>query len=72
MNDRVDSDRSSSPIDPFDRVGLCQTCRHARIVSNVRGSTFYLCQLSEIDPRFTKYPRLPVIRCEGYEREEAS
>jgi hypothetical protein len=38
-----------------------------RIVSD-RDSTFYLCQLSKTDPRFPKYPRLPVMECEGYER----
>jgi hypothetical protein len=32
-----------------------------------RGSVFYLCELSKVDPRFPKYPRLPVIECGGYE-----
>lgn len=26
-----------------------------------------MCRLSETDPRFQKYPALPVVRCEGYE-----
>jgi hypothetical protein len=26
--------------------------------------------LAEIDPRFDKYPRLPVLRCAGYEPAE--
>ena len=51
-------------------VGLCFTCRNARVVETPR-STFWLCTLSASDPRFAKYPRLPVIACEGYvERRE--
>jgi hypothetical protein len=38
-----------------------------RIVSD-RGSVFYLCGLSKTDPRFPKYPELPVLACVGYER----
>ena len=49
------------------RVGLCATCRHARVVPGAR-STFYMCARSFEDPRFRKYPPLPVIRCIGYER----
>ncbi|MDZ7360887.1 MAG: hypothetical protein ONB46_09205 [candidate division KSB1 bacterium] len=36
------------------------------MIKNERGSTFYLCRLAEGDPRFPKYPRLPVLACEGY------
>jgi len=50
----------------FDTVGLCRTCRHVKVIDSARGSTFYLCRLSETDPRFVKYPRLPVIQCAGY------
>jgi hypothetical protein len=55
-----------------DPIGLCRTCRHARVIGNRRGSQFYLCQLSETDPRFAKYPRLPVLRCVGYQAVEAN
>ena len=48
------------------RVGLCASCRHARRVETPR-STFWLCGLSATDPRFDKYPRLPVLECDGYE-----
>ena len=48
-------------------VGLCFDCRHARQVDSSRGSVFYPCQLSETDPGFPKYPRLPVIACRGFE-----
>jgi hypothetical protein len=53
-----------------DPIGLCTTCRHVHAVHSSRGSTFYLCRLAEIDPRFDKYPRLPVLRCAGYEHTE--
>ena len=52
-------------------VGLCAACAHARRVTSARGSTFWRCGLSETDPRFAKYPRLPVLRCDGFVREVA-
>ncbi len=51
-----------------DHVGLCFTCRWARVVTNRRGSTFYRCGLAETDVRFVRYPPLPVLRCSGFER----
>lgn len=48
-------------------AGLCDSCRHQRLVRNTRGSTFSLCQRSRTDSRFPRYPRLPVVRCPGYE-----
>jgi len=56
-------------LEEFNTVGLCRTCLHAKVITTRRGSTFYLCRLSETDPRFAKYPPLPVIRCSGYEVE---
>jgi hypothetical protein len=47
---------------------LCDACRFARRVESRRGSVFLLCRRSEVDPRFPRYPRLPVIRCAGFER----
>ncbi len=52
-------------------VGLCETCRWARIVTNRRGSVFYRCSRADTDPpdpRFIRYPTLPVLECPGYER----
>ena len=46
--------------------GLCATCTHSKTVASSRGSTFYLCQLSFVDPRFPRYPALPVLVCSGY------
>jgi len=50
-------------------AGLCDACRHARIVASRRGSRFVLCELSRSDPRFARYPRLPVLACAGFEPE---
>ncbi len=47
-------------------VGLCLNCRHLRRITSDRGSTFFFCKRSATDPRFPKYPRLPVSHCSGY------
>lgn len=47
-------------------AGLCHRCAHTRLIVSDRGSRFYLCALSESDPRFPKYPRLPVLKCDGF------
>ncbi len=47
-------------------AGLCASCRHADVVTSSRGSQFYLCRLSFTDPRFARYPTLPVLTCSGY------
>jgi hypothetical protein len=49
-------------------AGLCDTCAHQRVIRNTRGSSFSLCERSKADPRYPKYPRLPVIECPGWER----
>ena len=51
-------------------VGLCARCRFMQIVKSDRGSTFYMCQLSVTDPAYPKYPRLPVLRCLGYQEKK--
>src|SRR6266536_729977 len=50
-------------------AGLCADCVHARRVESGRGSVFILCELSLTDLRFPKYPRLPVLSCEGYKKK---
>jgi hypothetical protein len=47
--------------------GLCDRCRHQRLVGNTRGSTFSLCERSKTDSSFPRYPRVPVLECRGYE-----
>jgi hypothetical protein len=51
-------------------AGLCDTCKHQRVVGNTRGSEFSMCLLSQTRAEFPKYPRLPVERCSGYERRK--
>jgi hypothetical protein len=52
-------------------VGLCMRCAHVQIIHSDRGSTFYLCGVSKRDPRFAKYPRLPVIDCSAFADESS-
>ncbi len=52
-------------------IGLCATCLHARRIESDRGSCFILCELSATDPAFSKYPRLPVVRCSGHEAKDS-
>ena len=52
------------------RAGLCAACRHADVVTSSRGAMFYRCRRSETDPRFPKYPALPVLVCRGYEARD--
>jgi len=52
------------------RNGLCDSCRHQRVVRNTRGSVFSLCERSKTDPRYAKYPRVPVLECPGFEVRE--
>lgn len=54
------------------QVGLCSVCIHARTVENRRGSAFYLCERSKTDPSFSRYPRLPVLACRGFEAVDMS
>jgi hypothetical protein len=46
--------------------GLCASCGFSRRVESRRGSVFLLCEMSLADPRFPRYPRLPVLRCSGW------
>ncbi len=53
---------------PAVSVGLCATCTHQQVVRTGRGSAFSLCRRSKTEPeRFPKYPRVPVLRCQGYQ-----
>ena len=52
--------------------GLCPSCKYVKFVTNDRGSRFVFCERSRIDPRFPRYPRLPVLSCSGYEASAPS
>jgi hypothetical protein len=51
-------------------LGLCADCVHARQIRSDRASIFLQCQLSFTDPLFAKYPRLPVLVCSGYVKQQ--
>jgi hypothetical protein len=53
-------------------AGLCDGCRHQRLVPNTRGSVFSLCERSRDDERYPRYPRLPVRECAGFEPRPAA
>ena len=55
------------PVPPPNPVGLCATCRWMSTVTTRRSSVFYRCARAEVDPRFVRYPPLPVLACPGYE-----
>jgi hypothetical protein len=43
-----------------------------REITSGRGSRFLLCELSQTEAQFAKYPAQPVLRCRGYvERKTA-
>ena len=59
-----------NPTPIHSNSGLCGNCQHARQIKSDRGSVFLLCKLSFEDSRFVKYPRLPVLVCDGYRAVE--
>jgi hypothetical protein len=61
MNDRCASRQAACA-----RAGLCARCAHVRIVPGAKGAEFYLCERSFTDPRFRRYPAIPVVACVGF------
>jgi hypothetical protein len=49
---------------------LCETCALMREVVTPKGSRFLLCQLSQNDPAYPKYPSQAVVGCSGYRKQE--
>jgi len=45
--------------------GLCGHCVHCQTIDGAR-TQFYLCRLSATDPRFPRYPPIPVLACSGH------
>ena len=48
-------------------MGLCAECVHSKEIRTDRGSVFTMCLRSFQEPQYPKYPRLPVIRCAGFD-----
>ena len=59
---------ADSQLERQQRVGLCANCTHGRLIQSAKGSEFWLCERGKSDPRFKKYPPLPVRFCLGFER----
>jgi hypothetical protein len=57
---------ATTDLERRSRVGLCLDCTHARSIRSAKGSEFWLCERAKTDPRFKKYPPLPVLRCLGF------
>ena len=51
---------------------LCETCFFVREIMTPKGSRFRLCQLSQSNAVYAKYPPQPVVRCHGYQNKEKS
>jgi len=51
----------------LEAVGLCSVCRHRQVQEAQSGSRFWRCRRAATDPRFARYPPLPVRRCPGFE-----
>jgi hypothetical protein len=45
---------------------------HQKIIRSGRGSEFSMCLRHKTDPRYPKYPRIPVASCPGFEHSERS
>jgi hypothetical protein len=54
----------------MERFGLCDSCRHQRLVRTGRGSVFTMCLRSKTESAYPKYPRVPVAVCPGHEPRE--
>ena len=48
-------------------AGLCGACSQGRPIRSGKGSTFFLCERSRDDPRYVRYPPLPMLACAGFE-----
>ncbi len=58
---------TASPASPT--PGLCVACTHLRVIRSGRGSVFAMCERGlRKEPGFAKYPRLPVLRCGGFQQ----
>jgi hypothetical protein len=47
-------------------AGLCDSCGFQKLITTGRGSVFSMCERSKTDPRYPKYPPVPVGSCPGY------
>jgi hypothetical protein len=50
--------------------GLCGACKHAKLNETRRGTVYLRCLRAAWDSTLSRYPRLPVTQCAGFERCE--
>jgi hypothetical protein len=48
--------------------GLCGDCIHAKLNETRRGTAYVRCMRAAWDAALSRYPRLPVTQCTGFER----
>jgi hypothetical protein len=59
----------SGPARPGPPAGLCDHCAFQRLVPT-RRTVFSMCGRHRDDPRFPRYPPVPVARCVGFTPRE--
>src|SRR5262245_66695329 len=62
-NEQIRIETDSSP------ASLCRSCRFVRTVRGRRGQQYLLCRNDAVPE---KYPRQPVLSCDGYEPTSSS
>ena len=45
---------------------LCERCERMREIISGKGSRFLLCQHSQVEPQYPKYPPQPVSSCRAH------
>lgn len=63
-------DRERAPLGA--PAGLCGQCVHARVNQTKRGTAYLRCLRAAWDERMARYPRLPVMTCEGFDQRVAA
>lgn len=53
--------------DSTNNQSLCETCSLMGKIITPKGSRFLLCQLSNTNPAYPKYPPQPKCQCSGYQ-----
>ena len=49
-----------------DKSSLCFSCHYGNHIISGKGSSFLQCQKHFENPRYHKYPVLPMVACSGY------
>lgn len=52
--------------------GLCVACQYAKPNQTRRGTAYLRCARATWDRTLTRYPRLPVTECAGFEQRQGT